>query len=270
MPPSMPSVVVPIPQQPMFSNPDETVEQVMQPVADEESSSEEPHLTEPERIELKQREVSHDSDQNQPKPKAKVQSQTHGRRREAAGTIGHIAADGAPASCPTCGKPHVHFLQARLWLPRLHNPQSRSPPTSRPTALQAAPVPSDQPLAYQPQAIHLLQQSGSWSRWVEATSTLCICAWSHRVLHWCLYPQKIRSNHSGNRLFSHWLFGPPAVPADRGTWMSQLRRHETVCSFGFVPGLHLGAVRYAWAKMATVKVQTQGRMNGFHLFMFFT
>ena len=74
--------------------------------------------------------------------------QTHGRRREAAGTIGHMAADGAPASCPTCGKPHVHFLQARLWLPRLHNPQSLSPPTSRPTALQAAPVPS----AYQPQA----------------------------------------------------------------------------------------------------------------------
>ena len=51
--------------------------------------------------------------------------QTHGRRREAAGTIGHIAADGAPASCPTCGKPH-DFLQGRLWLPRLHNPQSRN------------------------------------------------------------------------------------------------------------------------------------------------
>ena len=73
MPPSMPSVVVPIPQQPMFSNPDETVEQVMQPVADEESSSEEPHLTEPERLELKQREVSHDSDEKPPKAKAKVQ-----------------------------------------------------------------------------------------------------------------------------------------------------------------------------------------------------
>ena len=54
------------------------------------------------------------------------------------------------------------------------------------------------------------------------------------------------------------------------TWRSLLSRHETVCSFGFVPGLHLGAVRYAWAKMATVKVQTQGRMYGFHFFMFFT
>jgi len=58
MPPSMPSVVIPIPQQPRFSNPDETVEQVMQPVADEESSSEEPHITEPERVEVKQRHVS--------------------------------------------------------------------------------------------------------------------------------------------------------------------------------------------------------------------
>ena len=73
MPPSMPSVVVPIPQQPMFSNPDETVEQVMQPVADEESSSEELHLTQPERLELKQKEVSHDSDEKPPKAKAKVQ-----------------------------------------------------------------------------------------------------------------------------------------------------------------------------------------------------
>ena len=72
-PPSMPSVVVPTPQQPMFSNPDETVEQVMQPVADEESSSEELILTEPEGIELKQREVSHDSDEKPPKAKAKVQ-----------------------------------------------------------------------------------------------------------------------------------------------------------------------------------------------------
>ena len=69
MPPS-------IPQQPMFSNPDETVEKVIQPVGDEESSSEEPHLTEPERIELKQREVSqvsHHSDEKPPKAKAKVQ-----------------------------------------------------------------------------------------------------------------------------------------------------------------------------------------------------
>ena len=73
MPPSMPSVVVLIPQQPMFSNPDETVEQVMQPVADEESSSEEPHITEPERLEIQQRHVSHDSDEKPPKAKAKVQ-----------------------------------------------------------------------------------------------------------------------------------------------------------------------------------------------------
>ena len=73
MPPSMPSVVVPTPQQPMFSNPDETVEQLMQPVADEESSSEEPRITEPERMEIKQRHVSHDSDEKQPKAKAKVQ-----------------------------------------------------------------------------------------------------------------------------------------------------------------------------------------------------
>ena len=72
MPPSMPSVVIPIPPGPMFSNPDETVEQVMRPVADEESNSEEPHLTEPERVELKQREVSHDSDEKPPKAKATV------------------------------------------------------------------------------------------------------------------------------------------------------------------------------------------------------
>ena len=52
MPPSMPSVVIPIPPGPMFSNPCQTVEQVMQPVADEESSSEEPHLTKRERVEL--------------------------------------------------------------------------------------------------------------------------------------------------------------------------------------------------------------------------
>ena len=73
MPPSMPSVVIPTPQQPMFPNPDETVEQVMQPVADEESSSEDPHVTEPERVEIKQRHVSHDSDEKPPKAKAKVQ-----------------------------------------------------------------------------------------------------------------------------------------------------------------------------------------------------
>ena len=57
----------------MLSNPDETVEQVRQPVADEESSSEEPHITDPERVEIKQRHVSHDSDDNPPKAKAKVQ-----------------------------------------------------------------------------------------------------------------------------------------------------------------------------------------------------
>ena len=45
----------------------------MQPVADEEElSSEEPHLTEPERVELKQREVSYDSEEQRPKAKAKV------------------------------------------------------------------------------------------------------------------------------------------------------------------------------------------------------
>ena len=71
MPPAMPSVGIPIPPGPMFSNPDETVEQVMQPVADEESSSEEPHLTEPERVELKQREVSHDSDEKPPRQRLK-------------------------------------------------------------------------------------------------------------------------------------------------------------------------------------------------------
>ena len=73
MPPSMSSVVVPTPQQPMFSNPDETIEAVMQPVPDDDSSSEEPHITEPERIEIKQRHVSHDSDEKPPKAKAKVQ-----------------------------------------------------------------------------------------------------------------------------------------------------------------------------------------------------
>ena len=58
LPPSMPSVAIPTPQQPMFSNPDDTVEQIMQPVADEESSSKEPHITEPERVE-KSRDMYH-------------------------------------------------------------------------------------------------------------------------------------------------------------------------------------------------------------------
>ena len=40
-PPSYPPVVnVPVQSQPHFDNPDETIEQVMQPVADEDSSSE--------------------------------------------------------------------------------------------------------------------------------------------------------------------------------------------------------------------------------------
>ena len=43
----------------------------MQPVPDD-SSSEEPHITEPERIEIKQRHVSHDSDEKPPKAKARV------------------------------------------------------------------------------------------------------------------------------------------------------------------------------------------------------
>ena len=74
-PPSMPPVVeVPAPQQPQFSNPDETIEQVMQPVADEESSSEDPQITEPERIQIKQRHASHDSDEKPPTAKAKVQT----------------------------------------------------------------------------------------------------------------------------------------------------------------------------------------------------
>ena len=54
-------------------NPDETIEAVMQPVPDDDSSSEEPHIREPERIEIKQRHVSHDSDEKPPKAKAKVQ-----------------------------------------------------------------------------------------------------------------------------------------------------------------------------------------------------
>ena len=62
-PPSNPPVVnVPVQPQPQFDNPDETIEQVMQPVADEDSSSEDRTLTEPIRLRMKQRHVSHDSD----------------------------------------------------------------------------------------------------------------------------------------------------------------------------------------------------------------
>ena len=43
----------------------------MQPVPDD-ASSEEPHITEPERIEIKQRHVSHDSAEKPPKAKARV------------------------------------------------------------------------------------------------------------------------------------------------------------------------------------------------------
>ena len=71
MPPSTPEVQFPTAQPSPFSNPDETIEVVMQPVPDE-SSSEEPHITEPERIEIKQRHVSHDSDEKPPKAKARV------------------------------------------------------------------------------------------------------------------------------------------------------------------------------------------------------
>ena len=71
MPPSTPEVQFPTAQPSPFSNPDETIEAVMQPVPDD-SSSEEPHITEPERIEIKQRHVSHDSDEKPPKAKARV------------------------------------------------------------------------------------------------------------------------------------------------------------------------------------------------------
>ena len=71
MPPSTPEVQFPTAQPSPFSNPDETIEAVMQPVPDD-SSSEEPHITEPERIEIKQRQVSHDSDEMPPKAKARV------------------------------------------------------------------------------------------------------------------------------------------------------------------------------------------------------
>ena len=71
MPPSTPEVQFPTAQPSPFSNPDETIEAVMQPVPDD-SSSEEPHITEPERLEIKQRHVSHDSDEKPPKAKARV------------------------------------------------------------------------------------------------------------------------------------------------------------------------------------------------------
>eukprot|EP00434_Breviolum_minutum_P041308 symbB.v1.2.036747.t1/scaffold5255.1/size29345/1 len=71
MPPSTPEVQFPTAQPSPFSNPDETIEAVMQPVPDD-SSSEEPHITEPERLETKQRHVSHDSDEKPPKAKARV------------------------------------------------------------------------------------------------------------------------------------------------------------------------------------------------------
>ena len=74
MPPSMPEVQFPTAQPSPFSNPVETIEAVMQPVPDNDSSSEEPHITEPERIEIKQRHVSHDSDEKPPKAKARVQT----------------------------------------------------------------------------------------------------------------------------------------------------------------------------------------------------
>ena len=74
MPPSTPEVQFPTAQPSPFSNPDETIEAVMQPVPDNDSSSEEPHITEPERIEIKQRHVSHDFDEKPPKAKARVQT----------------------------------------------------------------------------------------------------------------------------------------------------------------------------------------------------
>ena len=45
----------------------------MQPVADEDSSSDDRTVTEPIRLQMKQRHISHDSDDNLPKAKAKVQ-----------------------------------------------------------------------------------------------------------------------------------------------------------------------------------------------------
>ena len=49
----------------------------MQPVADEDSSSEDQTLTEPIRLQMKQRHVSHDSDDKPPKAKTKVQVKKH-------------------------------------------------------------------------------------------------------------------------------------------------------------------------------------------------
>ena len=52
-PPSNPPVAnVPVQSQPQFDNPDETIEQVMQPVTDEHSSSEDRPLTEPIRLQM--------------------------------------------------------------------------------------------------------------------------------------------------------------------------------------------------------------------------
>ena len=59
-PPSYPPLVnAPVQPQPQFDNPDETIEQVMQPVADDDSSSEDRTVTEPIRLQMKQRHVSH-------------------------------------------------------------------------------------------------------------------------------------------------------------------------------------------------------------------
>ena len=73
---------VPVQPQPQF-NPDETIEQVMQPVADEDSSSEDRTLTEPIRLQMKQRHISHDSDDKPPKAKAKVQVKKHPGHQQA-------------------------------------------------------------------------------------------------------------------------------------------------------------------------------------------
>ena len=72
-PSNLPVVNVPVQPQPQFDNPDETIRQVMQPVADEDSSSEDRTLTEPIRLKMKQRHVSHDSDDKPPKANAKIQ-----------------------------------------------------------------------------------------------------------------------------------------------------------------------------------------------------
>ena len=71
MPPSMPSVVIPIPQGPMFSNKMKRLSKScnLLPMKNQAQNL----LTEPERVEVKQREVSHDSDEKPPKAKAKGQ-----------------------------------------------------------------------------------------------------------------------------------------------------------------------------------------------------